>query len=342
MTIMWVLHYNVVSWAWGFTHPPYRDLSSIEHAVKLGTIALPFWAWATGLVKISIACMLLKFQQARRWRAFVCAIIVLNVFLIGFMGVANMFACIPYAAIWDMTGKYKETRKCWGRAANLATVYVTCICNVCSDVSLSLVPLTFLGKVRRPLREKVVIGTLMALGLVASVFSIGRMVIQLRKDHFPDKSAQAILQGLLTCLEVQHSLIAACIPMLRSSANRWLSRLGLWRGSVGEGGTYQRYGEGRDASEGKAGSRRVMELNEVSVGGGTMRSGALESSLRDIRDSAHESGQFIMDPVTGRIMRVTDVKEHADSPNVHDEFHIGPGQIMQDKWESQRDIGYAW
>jgi len=319
---MWALHVDGLAWAF-HPRPEYRNLASVTRATRNGMIALPFWACGTGLAKISIAFTLLKFQQSRGWRYFVYAIVFLNIVFIAFVGIALTTRCIPYAATWDMVGKYKGKKVCWSRSAIRGTVYVTLICNVTSDIALSLVPLTFLSKVRRPLREKTVIAVLMALGIFASAFSIAR-VIGTWEPHLTaylakDPSAFAIFAGLMTCLEAQCSLIAACIPMLRRPTARLLERLGLIKSSdpfAGPGDLERN----TEVTEGKQ-SRGVLELNQVAGRGREGESSDRSTCTQNTNDSSLDSGQFVMDPETGRIIRVTPgMKDWNSSSNLNEEW----------------------
>ncbi|KAF2714160.1 hypothetical protein K504DRAFT_364951, partial [Pleomassaria siparia CBS 279.74] len=227
--LMFALQWASESWALPSTQPPFMTLELFTYDAKIGSISLPFWAWSTGLVKISIACMLLRFQQSRPWRYFLYLMIAMNVLLIVILGIANLFQCIPYQSWWDFR---IVDKKCWSMKAMLATTYLSGACNVSTDIVFSLMPLTFLGKIRRPLKEKIAIGFLMALGMIASGFSMSKVIISAlpsRKDRYISPT----LLGLLSCLEVQTSLIAACIPTLRSSSKRFFSNMGIkWSSSA--------------------------------------------------------------------------------------------------------------
>ncbi|PSN62512.1 hypothetical protein BS50DRAFT_458200, partial [Corynespora cassiicola Philippines] len=229
MTIMFCLQWATQTWVIASPDLTHHSLSALSHAMKLGAISLPFWGWATGLVKISIGCMLLRFQQGTPGRLLIIGMIFLNVLLIIFAGIVQMFQCVPYASVWDFTGKYRDIKKCWGSDISVGLLYATCVCNIVSDVVFSIMPLSFLGRIRRPLREKVVVGSLMALGLLASIFSLCRMIIQARGRNKKDPIACLVLSCFLICLEVQVSLIAACVPTLRSSGRRALVRMGLMK-----------------------------------------------------------------------------------------------------------------
>ncbi|KAF2685835.1 hypothetical protein K458DRAFT_252464, partial [Lentithecium fluviatile CBS 122367] len=226
----WAFQYDAVSWAAGFHRLYFKTRDHSERTFRDGVLALPFWAWATGLVKISIAWMLLRFQRTQGWRYFVYGMIILNIFFICFLGIANIFNCVPYQSQWDFAGRYsvaKGNKKCWPVSAQQSTIYATVTVNVLSDVVLSLVPLTFLRKVQRPLREKIVIGCLLSLGIFASIFSILRLITQVAPTYLVEPGANGVFSGLMTCLETEASFIAACVPALRSSANRWIQKIGL-------------------------------------------------------------------------------------------------------------------
>ncbi|KAF2263484.1 hypothetical protein CC78DRAFT_449028, partial [Lojkania enalia] len=226
MTAMFGVMYESHIWAWGGRHPTSRTLKEQRHVAKYGSISMPLWAWATGFVKISIAFMLLRFQQSQKWKYFMYVMIALNIVLIGFTGVWNMFQCIPFKAVYDPSVKDK---KCFSKRMIRICLYVSAACNISTDLVFSFMPLTFLGKIRRPLREKVVIGGLMALGLIASAFSLAKVILaaKLETPQGKDLGAYLMLFGLLSILEVQASFIAACIPTLRGSTRRLLIRIGL-------------------------------------------------------------------------------------------------------------------
>lgn len=52
----------------GSYRPPFKKLSESQETLKMATLTMPFWAWGIGAVKISIACMLLRFSQSKFWR----------------------------------------------------------------------------------------------------------------------------------------------------------------------------------------------------------------------------------------------------------------------------------
>jgi hypothetical protein len=346
MTCEWAFQYDAVSWAAGFHRLEFKTLKHSERTFRDGVLALPFWAWSTGLIKISIAWMLLRFQRTQGWRFFVYAMIFLNVFFICFLGIANIFNCIPVQSQWDFSGTYsvaKGNKKCWPVSAQNSTIYATVTVNVTSDIVLSLVPLTFLRKVQRPLREKVVIGCLLGLGIFASIFAIVRMITQVAPTYLVEPGANGVFSGLMTCLETEASFIAACLPALRSSANRWIQKVGLWKGSsMGNSRyqQYQRYGPDKDTDYG-ARSTRGTELSRLATGGGIVKKTDIRTTTTHVSGS-NGSDHFVMDPTTGRIVHETDVKdlkEDQDSiTNLNAEWEGEPAKRVQEEWQTQRDL----
>lgn len=334
MTVMFALQYESEMWAWGSKRPEFITMKRLRHGAMVGSISLPFWAWSTGLVKISIAFMLLRFQQSRGWQIFLYLMIAINVMLIAVLGIANLFQCIPYAAWWDFS---IVERKCWSHQAMLATTYLSGACNVSTDIVFSLMPLTFLGKIRRPTREKIAIGILMALGMIASGFSMSKVIITaLPKSK--DRYISPTLLGILSCLEVQTSLIAACIPTLRSSSKRLLTKLGI-KWSSTKHTAYRRYGSGSSESGPKAVRRPpMMELNDVSFGGSGPH---LESETADMEE---EADQYQMDPETGRITYKAGLRLHSSRSDLNNEWRIDatPVRVIEDdNWEPQKAVGVA-
>ncbi|KAF2183453.1 hypothetical protein K469DRAFT_498494, partial [Zopfia rhizophila CBS 207.26] len=86
--------------------------------------------------------------------------------------------CISLHKTWDLLGLVPG--KCWGTDAVRANLFAVATINFVTDFIVALLPITFLRKVQRPLRERVIIGVLMALGVFTGVASILKMVFTAR------------------------------------------------------------------------------------------------------------------------------------------------------------------
>lgn len=336
MSVAFGLWYATQMWAMG-GYQSFRTLDEYTYASRLGAIAMPFWAWATGLVKVSIGLMLLRFQQSKRWRVVIHVMILLNILLIILLGIVNLFQCVPYSALWDFKKQIKD-KKCWRRELNWAMLYTSAVCNIVTDVVFSLMPLTFLRKIRRPIREKVIVGGLMALGLLASVFALCKTIVNNRLKMSKDKGASLILLGLLSCLEVQVSLIGACAPTLHNLAKRLFRRLGWPQECSDE--SPPPYAEGSNtALEPKRSFSAEVHLNRVDSGDTTCR---FKNWLaKDNGDPGLEEARYEQDPATGRIVCTTELKVHSSRSHLHDEYQAHEGWVMEEEWKAQRGIGTA-
>ncbi|KAF2278289.1 uncharacterized protein EI97DRAFT_456711 [Westerdykella ornata] len=345
MTVAFGLWYKCDLWAFSSEPPHLRHIDDVIYTSMLGAIAVPFWAWSTGLVKISIGIMLLRFQQQKPLRAVIYLMIALNVLLIVLVGLVQLFACIPYSALWDFKNRIKS-KKCWTQELNWAMIYSSSVCNVLTDVVFSLMPLSFLYKIRRPLCEKATVGVLMALGLVASAFSLSKAIVNGRLMKSSDAGGSLILLGLLSSLEVQTSLIAACAPTLRSLARRFLQRMGLAH-------------ESRDSSppayaetvpDAKDRTSGIVELNPVhrkdslfpaSPASRSAMSSPYAEWDAEMAEQEHDlnEARYEQDPATGRIVCTTELKIHTSRTYLHDDYRQHEGWAMEDAWRSR--IGVA-
>jgi hypothetical protein len=104
-----------------------------------------------------------------------------------FSGVANLFVCVPYKAMYDIKGEVKH-KKCWSQSMMRSGLYFSTIINVGTDIAFSLIPMTFLSKIRRPPSKKVVIGGLMTLGLLASALSLAKAVMVSQAADFGESA----------------------------------------------------------------------------------------------------------------------------------------------------------
>jgi hypothetical protein len=93
------------------------------------------------------------------------------------------------------------------------------------DLIYSLMPLKLLWKLRRPLPERMLIGCLMATGLIAT----GVVGIKMTTFHQVGKRDPfaTTYPSLLARMEELLGIIAACMPCLKSPAERMLRRLGV-------------------------------------------------------------------------------------------------------------------
>jgi hypothetical protein len=181
--------------------------------VKYTIIAIPIWGLAMTCIKASICLTLLRIQQQTWWRIFMYTIIAIQTFY----GVGNAifvwFQCRPIEFMWN---PFLPGGHCLPTETIRAVSTTGAAINITTDVLLSVAPATFLRKLNRPLRERVVLCVLMGMGLLASAASIVKTVITMQwNDPMGDTWAIGIQISGWTVIEEFLALLAACMPALR-------------------------------------------------------------------------------------------------------------------------------
>lgn len=196
---------------------------------RYAILAQPVWVWSMAAIKISVATMMLRLlqQQQKPLRAFLWAMVGLQIVVAIYSTISVLIQCIPLHAVWDIMGVVKD-KKCW----STDTVRISSICvssfHIVTDVAFAILPITFLKRVQIPLRERIIIGALMGLGIFASAASIVKAVTtaNLKADD-PDPNKTGISIGTWTVIEEHIAFIAACIPCLRKPFHAVLRKCGL-------------------------------------------------------------------------------------------------------------------
>jgi NADH:ubiquinone oxidoreductase subunit K len=198
--------------------------ATLQQSVKHGVLAVPIWGFAIGFIKISVACLLLRFQPERSWKICLYALItILTIVTLG-ASIFAAFQCLPLAAIWDPT---IVGARCVGPdPVRVVSNLFGGFC-ILTDIILSLFPLTFLVKLRRPLIEKVLIYMLMGVGLTASAASITKAVVIQQWVHDIDGTYVGFTISTLASVEMLIGSIAACLPCLKSTIQGLLASMGI-------------------------------------------------------------------------------------------------------------------
>ncbi|CZR60532.1 uncharacterized protein PAC_10428 [Phialocephala subalpina] len=222
-TVDWALLMAATAW-YSNSSRPFATVSQAQQTVMLGVISVPIWGFSVGFIKISMAFLLLRFQQNTAWRWFLYALIgVIAVVMIA----SSIFAivqCLPLAAVWDRT---IVGAKC------ISPSHIRIVSNfvggfsIATDLVLSLFPLTFIVKLRRPFMEKALISLLMAVGLTASAASITKAVLIQQWVNDIDGLYIGIVMSTLGSVEMLIGSTAACLPGLKSTVQRFLTYCGF-------------------------------------------------------------------------------------------------------------------
>ncbi|RDL40551.1 uncharacterized protein BP5553_00530 [Venustampulla echinocandica] len=188
------------------------------------------WGWAIALAKISIACMLLRIKQDRKWQIALYTMIAIQLSTAILANVVQLSQCSPLSATWDPT---TPGAKCWPITTAQTTVYVIAGIGIVTDITFALLPISFLWKIQRPLREKLMLGFLMGIGLFTTVAVIVKIPLIATFGKTGDVLWDNVNVATWSLVEGQLGIIAACIPCLKSPFERLLRRVGLLSTTTG-------------------------------------------------------------------------------------------------------------
>ncbi|KAK0669830.1 hypothetical protein QBC41DRAFT_318941 [Cercophora samala] len=206
--------------------PSAFTLADVIYSNKLAVLSQPLWAWSMAAIKISVAGMLLRLEQRKSIRHFLWVMITLQIVVSIYGTLAAVLQCIPLHAAWDLLGLVADA-KCWSKGAIRVSSIFMASFNIVTDVIFALMPVTFLAKVQIPLRERIVIGLLMGLGIFASAASIVKAIMSANFGLTDDPNLEGIQVGSWSLVEMQVAFIAACIPCLRRPFQQVLQHFGL-------------------------------------------------------------------------------------------------------------------
>ena len=94
------------------------------------------------------------------------------------------------------------------------------------DLILSLMPIRLIRTLTRSTSEKILIGALMALGLLATVIA-GLKMTTFKEFGKGDPMQQTVRPSLYAKMEEQVGIIALSLPCLKAPVERLLKRLGI-------------------------------------------------------------------------------------------------------------------
>ncbi|KAM7221277.1 hypothetical protein V8F06_003452 [Rhypophila decipiens] len=215
------------------TKPGNISLAQSMAAGKNSWLAIGIWGMSMTFIKVSIALTLLRIQQkSLAWRIFLYSIMTIQTLY----GILNLFfnlliCCRPLYAAWDFAYQMTHPGACVDPAIQRTVSNIGSSINITTDILLSLSPVIFLFKLNRPLRERLFVCGLMAMGLLASGASIAKTVIvqgygdpTIPPDEF---WPMGITICLWTALEQLLGVLAACVPAMKNLFQLCLGRMGV-------------------------------------------------------------------------------------------------------------------
>ncbi|CAF9904215.1 MAG: hypothetical protein HETSPECPRED_003435 [Heterodermia speciosa] len=185
-----------------------------EQVVQVGCwsyIAQYIVAISTAFVRLSVACLLMRnFGTTKYWRwGLLLAIIFIVTTKISIL-ILLALECRPLQKTWDpmLNGS------CWSWSSRSAFITYQRATGIISDWGLALLPVAGLWNTQLKLRRKVVIWTLMGMGLFTGVCPLVRL-LQIKKYAVPELPHWVLLdQALWAVLEMNLGIVASCVSSL--------------------------------------------------------------------------------------------------------------------------------
>jgi hypothetical protein len=195
-------------------------LSNAQVAFKYAIVAQPLWAWSMATIKISFALMLLRIEQTLSWRRFLWSMIILQIVIGVYNTIGILLQCVPIYKAWDLTGTVPGS--CWSKDAQSTSTIVISVINIITDFLFAGLPINFLRKIQRPIRERIIVGMLMGLGVFAGISSIIKITAAAQFGRTGDTINESITIGMWSVIEELVGFIVICVPSLRSPVQRAL------------------------------------------------------------------------------------------------------------------------
>jgi hypothetical protein len=195
------------------------------------------WIVTYCLVRLSVACSLLRYGFDRSWRWSLYIIMASQVTISSSYVVIQFAQCTPISFNWAMV----PDAKCWDiapiitygwiiagmyAARDLVLFLIFTGVYIAMDLALSLMPIRLIRTLNRSTSEKVLICILMAMGLLATAVACAKMTTFTTFGK-GDPMQGTIMPSLLAKVEEQVGIIATSLSCLKNPVEKLLKSLGV-------------------------------------------------------------------------------------------------------------------
>ncbi|KAH7060783.1 hypothetical protein B0J12DRAFT_545183, partial [Macrophomina phaseolina] len=179
--------------------------------------------WASSLARMSIGSMLLRFDISKTWRVVLWILIFIQFVLPVAANVFQLLQCRPIRSWWDKV----PGAVCWSPRTSQSYSYIYSSIGIISDLVFAIMPMFFIFKLHRPLMERILITFLMALGIIAAVAGVMKVVYI--HNWNPRNDSFRFWMPLFWWYRVEEIglIAAACAPFLKPLIERMLGRFGV-------------------------------------------------------------------------------------------------------------------
>jgi len=273
---------------------PVSELGKLLHWQFYHSLIVMF---GISLIKISIACFLLRLVTGKVYKIFLYGMTVfLTLFTLACAGTL-IFACIPVRASWDLA--LAPTAKCYSKQTFTNIGLFNSIVNIVTDVTFAVLPVPIVWNLQINRRTRTSLIAILSLGFFACACAIVKTILQARFYSTPDYSFHDSY-FVWNSIELNIGIIAACLPALRPlfaailETSRAIATRRTGMSSSGGAGTRHKYYMHEDGGIGmaslEANGRSKVSKYDTSV---TVTSGAGRSN-EDFEKTDAESEEGIL------------------------------------------------
>jgi hypothetical protein len=202
-------------------HTRYISLSRLESFARFLLVAEPLWVWEVTFIKISVAFMFLRLSRSVSWQRTWKWVMYLSIFYLVASAiivlVLQLTECTPLPFFWN---KAIKDGHCRSAPVVHAGIIGTQVVFIFSDFQFSLLPLPFVLRLNRPLKERVLVACIMSLGLLASIIGCLKFIgfNNIRTSH--DPTWVTVPAKLASFAEGSIGIIASNIPPLKARGEK--------------------------------------------------------------------------------------------------------------------------
>ncbi|KAF6235475.1 hypothetical protein HO173_006158 [Letharia columbiana] len=163
------------------------------------------------ITKVSICLLLLRISPNKRIERPIQGLVAFLVLSNIVLSLVWILQCIPVDGAWD--AKRQKTARCFTQGQVQRVLISQAIISIISDFILAGFPIIIIRNARIHFRQKILLCSLMGVGLLTAACCIVRTVINWQNDHI-DPTWVSVDNFLWRDAEVNIGIAAACLPTL--------------------------------------------------------------------------------------------------------------------------------
>ncbi|KAI1489848.1 hypothetical protein F5X96DRAFT_638920 [Biscogniauxia mediterranea] len=212
--------FTFVALHYGYGVSPAQPWFNSQEAQHYWFACLFAYIITAGIIKISIALVLLRINVRRSIKVILIVLMVLATIIVLVLSLLLGLQCRPLSLSWGV-----GEGKCFDWRTIVHTSYAFSICDIIFQWLLSLLPIPMLWNVQISPREKISISVLLGLGMISSIATLVRFkyLLDVPNRHESDPASEDVRNALLAVmwshielfLAMLATSLVACRPALR-------------------------------------------------------------------------------------------------------------------------------